>query len=109
MESNAVKKIEIVLGADGIEIDPRTFIYQGDTLEWSCAHPFALDVRRSDELFGKKLPPAALRGQQNKPVRHQSAGKATTGSYQYAVSVWDGTDLWVLDPEILVVPTLMSQ
>lgn len=97
--------ITISLTSGGIQVSPNTAsVRRGETIQWQSELPFAIAVERNSALFGRTLPPQALRGRANTPVRAAVGESAPTGSYKYSVAVWDGTNVWVVDPEILILP-----
>ena len=97
--------IRIHLANDAIYVTPPSVtIRPGDQIIWESPLTFAVDVARGAALFGRVMPPQALRGQANAPIRITTAANAPSGSYKYAVAVWDGTNVWVVDPEIIISP-----
>ena len=97
-------EIRIELTATGINVPASVTIERGAPFFWASDYPFAVAVERNAELFGSQLPDAALRGRANAPVHVRAGPHAAIGSYKYSVAVWDGTDVRVLDPEILITP-----
>ncbi len=74
----------------------------GTRIEWASDLDFGLAVQRHADLFGPTLPPQAMHGQKNRPFRAAVHANAPQGSYKYSVGVWDGANVRVLDPEIIV-------
>lgn len=97
--------VTIRLTGAGVQVAPdRITVQRGQSINWNSSMPFAIAVERNNALFGRTLPPQALRGRANAPVRAQVGGQAAQGTYKYAVAVWDGENVWVVDPEIVVPP-----
>jgi hypothetical protein len=97
--------VQIRLTPTGIQVTPQlVIIRRGQELVWNSDQPFALAVERNAELFGRELPPQALRGRANAPVQARTGAEAPEGSYKYSVAVWDGENVWVVDPEIVIRP-----
>lgn len=95
--------LRIALTGAGLQVTPaRITVPAGTTLEWSSDLDFAIAVQRDSTLFGKVLPPAALRGSAQAPVRAAISADAPAGTYKYSVAVWDGEKVWMVDPEIIV-------
>lgn len=95
--------VRIALTPAGVQVTPSSITVEpGEAVQWSSDMPFAVAVERNAELFGQELPPAALRGRANAPARATVGADAEAGSYKYAVAVWDGENVWVVDPEIIV-------
>ena len=79
----ATVPIQIRLTGAGLQVTPaRVTVNRGDEIVWSSDLPFAVDVARNAELFGRILPPAALRGRANAPARAQTGGERTGGVLQ---------------------------
>ncbi len=103
--ARAAVTIQIRLTGAGLQVTPASArVSRGDEIVWTSDLPFAVDVARNAELFGRQLPAAALRGRANAAARASTGRSAPAGSYKYAVAVWDGTNVWVLDPEIIISP-----
>ncbi len=109
----AAETVTIRLTGAGIVVTPRVAIlHPGDELEWESDYDFAVAVERNTTLFGRELPPQALRararsqgaGAARAAVRARTGANAPEGTYKYAVAVWDGENVWVLDPEIVITP-----
>jgi plastocyanin len=105
--------VTIRLTGTGVVVTPqRVTLHPGDELEWESEHSFAVAVERNRALFGRELPPGALRaraqsqgkGPSRAAVRARMGGNAPEGTYKYSVGVWDGENVWVLDPEIVITP-----
>lgn len=106
--------IRITLNPAGVQVSPaRVAVAQGTPLEWTSDLPFAVDLERKAELFGSNLPPQALRGRAAgggaaagaaRRVMTRVGESAPPGTYKYSVAVWDGENVWVVDPEIVVRP-----
>lgn len=103
--SQEAATVQIRLTPAGIQVTPQQIVVRrGQELVWTSSEPFAVAVERSAELFGRDLPPQALRGRANAVVRARTGAEAPEGSYKYSVAVWDGEQVWVVDPEILIRP-----
>lgn len=97
--------VQIRLTPAGIQVTPQQVVVRrGQEIVWTSTQPFAVAVERNAELFGRELPPQALRGQANAAARARAGAEAPEGSYKYSVAVWDGENVWVVDPEILIRP-----
>jgi hypothetical protein len=105
--------VTISVTGDGIVIDPEVAtLNRGDEVQWTSDLDFAVAVERNADLFGRRLPPQALRGRARSQgqgpamasVRARAGANAPVGAYKYSVAVWDGEDVWVVDPEIVIVP-----
>ena len=95
--------VRISLTPTGVQVTPESVtVGPGQAIQWSSELPFALAVEGNARLFGQELPPAALRGRENAPVRATVGAAAEAGRYKYSVAVWDGENVWVVDPEIIV-------
>jgi plastocyanin len=95
--------ITIALTPAGVQVTPATVtVSPGETIQWTSEIPFAVAVERNAQLFGQELPPQALRGRANAPLRAAVAENAEAGTYKYSVAVWDGENVWVVDPEIII-------
>jgi hypothetical protein len=95
--------IGIALTPAGVQVVPASVtVDPGEEIQWSSDLPFAVAVERNAQLFGRELPPQALRGRANAPARARVGESAEAGSYKYSVAVWDGEEVWVVDPEIIV-------
>ena len=105
--------VQIRLTPQGIQVTPQQVaVRRGQEVVWTSDEPFAVAVERNAELFGRELPPQALRARPaaadpapaSAVVRARTGAEAPEGSYKYSVAVWDGEDVWVVDPEILIRP-----
>lgn len=105
--------VTIRLTGAGVTVSPSTVtLHPGDELEWQSDYHFAVAVDRNSALFGQELPPQALRARASSqgggPARATVAARmganAPEGTYKYAVAVWDGENVWVVDPEIVITP-----
>ena len=97
--------VTISLTPAGVTVTPdRVVVRRGETVQWTSEYPFAIAVERNAALFGEALPPQALRGRANAPVRAAVGANAPDGTYKYSVAVWDGENVWVVDPEVVVGP-----
>lgn len=102
--------IQIRLTPEGLQVTPEQVVVRpGEEIVWSSEHQFAVDFQRGQALFGRELPAAARRGMANRPLRARAAENAPAGSYKYSVAVWDGENLWVVDPEILIRPERLQR
>ena len=98
------RTIPITLTEDGIQVPSPVDVRRGEELVWESELPFAVDIEHNDRLFGRRLPPQALRGRGNAPARAMVGQGAPFRTYKYSVAVWDGENVWVVDPEIRVRP-----
>lgn len=97
--------VTISLTPAGVQVSPdRVVATRGETIQWTSDLPFAIAVERNAALFGQTLPPQSLRGRANAPVRASVGPGAPDGTYKYSVAVWDGENVWVVDPEVVVGP-----
>lgn len=93
----------------GVVVSPQVVtVRAGEEVEWQSDYSFAIAVERNAALFGQPLPPQALRaraqGQNRAALRVRTGANAAEGAYKYSVGVWDGENVWVLDPEIVITP-----
>lgn len=97
--------VQISLDDDSVQVFPsRVEVVQGQVVTWSSSVPFAIVLNDQDTVF-PGLPPQAMRGLSRRPVQARVGGNTPARSYKYTVVVWDGQQLRVLDPEIVVKPT----
>lgn len=97
--------VTISLTPAGVQVTPaRIAVSRGEAIQWTSSLSFAIAVERNTALFGQTLPPQALRGRANAPVNATVGANAPDGTYKYSVAVWDGENVWVVDPEVVVGP-----
>lgn len=89
---------------------------EGDEIEWRMAggpgHPeliFAVDFCPSNEGSNNGRRSPVPWPKEQKPAKDPVKGKIDfkpngTQTFHYAIAVWDGKDLYALDPEIRVRP-----
>jgi len=105
--------IKIHLTGNGISVSPPNALAdQGDDVQWELTPAngsaiFAVDFCPSNEAStgpGRRSPLPWNRDQ--KPGNGLAMGQVDedtpNGPYQYAVAVWDGENLFALDPEIRI-------
>jgi plastocyanin len=100
--------VTINLTEAGVVVTPAVItVAPGEEVEWRSDHAFAIAVERNATLFGRELPPQALRaraGRGQASVRARTGQNAPAGAYKYSVGVWDGENVWVVDPEVVIRP-----
>ena len=75
---------------------PNCQLNRGDTIRWNYNAPFAVD-------FGLATPFAQSRFNGNGHVITPAARPdAASGTYKYAVAVYDGTDVLIVDPQVII-------
>lgn len=96
--------IDISLSGDTIGVsNPRVEVERRQPVRWTGSVPFAIVVEEQKALF-PNVPAQAMRGLANRPVRAMVGDTTPAGSYKYTVVVWDGQQLRIRDPEIVVKP-----
>ncbi len=96
--------IQITVSGNNVQVsNPRVTVARGEPITWSGNAPFAIVVERQAALF-PGVPAQALTGLANRPAQARVGGSAAPGRYKYSVVVWNGSELRVLDPEIIVRP-----
>lgn len=96
--------IQITVSGNSIQVsNPRAMVGRGEAITWSANAPFAIVVERQGSLF-PGVPAQALSGLANRPAQARVGGNTPPGRYKYSVVVWNGSEMRVLDPEIIVRP-----
>jgi hypothetical protein len=93
-------EVENVNGKDKIRYRPQRKIkaLSGDTIDWICEYPWAVDFGRTTPLEASKL-----WGQGDlkpSPVPKTVRGDAAIGTYEYFVAVWKDGSILTDDPEV---------
>lgn len=96
--------VHISLSGDTIGVsNPRVEVERRESVTWTGSVPFAVVVEEQNTLF-PNVPAQAMRGLANRPARARVGGSAPARTYKYTVVVWDGQELRIRDPEIVVKP-----
>jgi plastocyanin len=91
----------ISVSADPIRIAP------GEEITWSPGdgvEALAIDIPSPKAPFGQGVRANGVRGRKEGPparVRAR-AGDAVKGSYKYTVAIYDGQQVYILDPDIII-------
>ena len=97
-ESPETQLVMITIKEGYLEYDePYLQVHPGDTIKWSCAHPFVVrfDV---DSPMEKEW----QRGGSGIYATDVIRREAPYGRYKYFVAVWDGSQILTDDPELIV-------
>jgi hypothetical protein len=96
--------VSISLSGNSIQVSPsRVEVTRGQRVTWTGSVPFAIVVNEQGTVF-PGVPAQAMRGLANRPLNARVGGNAPNRTYKYSVVVWDGSELRVRDPEIVVKP-----
>lgn len=89
-------------GTLAVDPDPVT-VHRGERLEWvSDAGTWKVVVPSEDMPFGQAAKGKGVGAARGKHAGADVAANAKYGTYKYIVSVFDGTEVHILDPEVVV-------
>lgn len=85
--------------------DPVT-IRAGEAIAWSAGsgvEAWAVDIPSSKAPFGQGVRDRGIRGRKGGPPGTARArADAPSGTYKYTVAIYDGQDVRILDPDIVI-------
>lgn len=80
-------------------------VKRGQRVDWSPGSSivaWAVDIPSPKEPFGASVRANGVRGGKGVAAGARVRANATPGTYKYTVAIWDGTEVRILDPEIVV-------
>lgn len=80
-------------------------VERGQRVDWSPGSSivaWAVDIASSKEPFGASVRANGVRGGKGVSAGARVRANATPDTYKYTVAVWDGQEIRILDPDIVV-------
>jgi hypothetical protein len=75
------------------------YAYRGQAIEWKCEKDFPFAVHLGYDSPFNRVHHQALRQQ---PIRLDIGKDTPRGKYKYVVAVFDGNNVWIEDPHIII-------
>ncbi len=91
-------------GTLSVSPDP-VMVHRGDKVEWgSDAGPWTIVVPSNDMPFGASAHGKGIGAQKGKHMGATVAANAKYGTYKYIVALYDGSEVRILDPDVIIGP-----
>lgn len=101
-KAEKIVPVKITLSKGLVQCAPcRTYVRRGESIEWDCAKNFPFAIHLGYDSPFAKVHHQALRQQR---IRLNIAKNTPCGSYKYIIAVFNGSKVWIEDPELIIRP-----